>query len=407
MAEQALWRAPTENPFEPGHDVVPPVWAGRAAELFDWERVVRPRRVIGQYERGRALLGEPGIGKSVLAAKIAEAAETAGDIVVPSVRIPRGSDVLALLATALTSTVHAHELGAAVGDRVAGLMARVKAIADVELTAVAPPANPHVHLRDLLVELGRYAATRERIVLVHLDEVQNVTDLDALSQLLVALGDAIRHTVDVTDAAGTVHRKVLPLAVYLTGLSELTDMATSLSGATFARRFKPVRLVHLGDDELREALAPFTSRDGWPVLGRGNGVVMTEDAVERIVAFALGDPFLFQLIGKAAWDAAPGEQVITVEHVGSGQADVRQEAAGHVSRLVDRLPERERELLEAMMRLPPSRRTLSQIAQRLDRAPTQLGTPAQRLEARGIIERGKPYRFTARTVEGLLSGRWP
>lgn len=402
-----MWRHPTANPFEPGHDVVPPVWAGRQAELYDWERLVRPRRLIGQYERGRALLGEPGIGKSVLAAKISEMSEEMGDIVVPSVRIPRGSDVLALLAQALTDTVHTYEIGAAVGDRISALLGRVRSVAHIEVAAAPRPANPHTHLRDLLIELGRYAATRNKVVYVHLDEVQNVNDEDALSQLLVALGDAIRHTEDVRDAAGTVHRKVLPIITYITGLSEFTDRATTLAGATFARRFKPVRLTHLDDDELREAMAPFTSTQGWPVLDQDAGVAMTDGAVDAMLAFCLGDPFLFQLIGKAAWDAAPDEQVITTEHVVRPAEDVTDEARSHVNRLLARLPEREREFVDAMASLAPSRRTASMIARKLGRTTNQLGSAAQRLEERGVIRRGKPYTFRARTVEGLVRGQWP
>jgi len=34
-------------------------------------------------------------------------------------------------------------------------------------------------------------------------------------------------------------------------------------------------------------------------------------------------------------------------------------------------------------------------------------TTARRLEDRGIIERGRPYAFPARTVEALLLARWP
>ena len=402
-----MWRPATLNPFEPGHDVVPPIWAGRQQELFDWERVLRPRRLIGQYERGRALLGEPGIGKSVLAAKIALDAEERGDIVVPPVRIPRGTDVLALLAEALTTTVHRHELGARVGDRLAGLLGRVRAIAYVELESGPPPRNPHLQLRDLLIELGRYAAERDRVVFVHLDEVQNVTDQDALSQLLVALGDAIRHTDEHRDAAGTVHRKVLPLVVYITGLPEFTDLATSMAGATFARRFLPLRLTHLDDDELREALAVFTTAEGWPVPGESGGVVMTDGAIDAILGFALGDPFLFQLIGKAAWDAEPHEQVVTAAHVAAGAEQVGDEARSHVDRLIARLPERERALLDAMIALPPARRTLTQIGTQMGATPQQLGSASQRLAERGVIERGKPYRFLARTVEGRLRGDWP
>lgn len=402
-----MWRDPTLCPFQPGSDHVPEVWAGRQDELTDFDRHVRPVRVAGQYERGRALLGEAGIGKSALAAKVALDAQASGDIVVPRVRVPRGTDVLALVAHALTRTVHDLELGAAVGDRLAGVLGRVRSIARIEVDAPAPPPNPHVHLTELLVELGRYAAERGKLVLVVLDEVQNVTDTDQLSQLLVALADALAHTDDQRDAAGTVHRRLLPLAVYLTALPEFFEQATTLAGATFARRFKPVRLGPLDDTDVRVALTPFTGPEGWPVRPGQPGVVMDEAAVDRLVDRSLGDPFLLQLAGRAAWNVAPDEQVITVEHVDRGWALEQGEARSHVERLLNRLPDRERELIDAMALLAPANRTLTTIAARMDRRASQLGSAAQRLEERGIITRGKPYRFAARTVEALLHETWP
>jgi hypothetical protein len=402
-----VWRDPTLCPFKPGSDYVPDVWAGRQDELTDFDRHVRPVRVAGQYERGRALLGEAGIGKSALAARLALDAQAADDIVVPRVRVPRGADVLALVARALTQTVHDLELGAAVGDRLAGLLGRVRSIARVEVDAPAPPPNPHVHLTELLVELGRYAAERGKLVLVLLDEVQNVADADHLSQLLVALADALAHTDEQQDAAGTVHRRVLPLAVYLTALPEFYDQATTLAGATFARRFKPIRLATLDDTDVRVALAPFTTTDGWPVGPHRPGVVMDEEAVDRLVGLSLGDPFLLQLAGHAAWNAAPDEQVITVGHVNAGWASERGEARSHVERLLNRLPERERELVDTMAALAPSGRTLTAIATRMGRSANQLGSAAQRLEEHGIIARGRPYTFAARTVEALLAQTWP
>jgi hypothetical protein len=94
-------RTATNNPFEPGSDRIPQVWAGRHEQLADWRDRLRPRRAAGQYERGRTLLGEPGIGKSVLVRRIASDAARAGDWVTPQVRVPRGVSPLPLLAEAL------------------------------------------------------------------------------------------------------------------------------------------------------------------------------------------------------------------------------------------------------------------------------------------------------------------
>lgn len=404
-------RSEVNNPFVPGSDEVPTVWAGRVASLSDWRDVLRPRRLHGVYERGRAFLGEPGIGKSVLAQRIAGEAASAGDIVVPRVRVPLGADAVAQLARGLAAAVEGTGLAATVGRGAGDFLDRVRALSlpvgGVELAAAAP-RDRHEELTSLLVDLGRAARSRDRAVVVCVDEVQNITDKHVLSQLLVAIGDALAHHDTVVDAVGTPHDKVLPLAVYLTGLPEFTDRATSVAGATFARRFAPVLLTHLDDAEVRLALAPFTGA-GWPVLtddGPGR-VVMTDAAVEALASCCLGDPFLFQLAGNAAWRARTGA-IITDEDVLDGWAGKRAEARRHVEASLQRLPASERAFVDALAALTAVERTLKGVASALGRTSSEVATTARRLEdIRGLIRRGRPYEFTARTVEGYLGGSWP
>lgn len=64
-------------------------------------------------------------------------------------------------------------------------------------------------------------------------------------------------------------------------------------------------------------------------------------------------------------------------------------------------------MLETLAALDPDERTLGRAAQALGRRSPELATTARRLEDRGLIERGPTYTFVARTVEGLLNGRWP
>lgn len=94
-------RTALNNPFSPGSDIVPEVWAGRTEQLSDWQNVVRPRRLAGLPERGRTILGEPGLGKSSLVRRIAQDAEARGDWVTPQLRIPSGTDPLKSVANAL------------------------------------------------------------------------------------------------------------------------------------------------------------------------------------------------------------------------------------------------------------------------------------------------------------------
>lgn len=407
-------RSPLNDPFEPGSDRVPAVWAGRTELLADWRDRVRARRAAGQYERGRTLLGEAGIGKSVLVRRIAAEAEGNGDWVTPQIRVPRGGSPLRLLADALLQLAEDAGLRAKADAKLGALLDRVHTIAVMHVSLGLQPADgvpAHAALRQLLVELGRAAAVAGRVVLVHLDEVQNTTDGDELSQLLIAFGDALAHE-DPTDVPGGRIPTLLPLAVYLTGLPEFADLASSRGGATFARRFATTLLTPLEDADLHFSLRTFV-RDGWEVAvdGRTERVAMTPEAAARIVELCHGDPFLFQLAGQQAWDAGT-DVLLHVDDVMRGWSRARPEAIQHVDRLLERLPEKERQMVEVMAELPVEQRTLTNIAREMGyETASQAGPTAMRLDAnRGIIERrgrSEPYLFRSRIVEARLTSEWP
>ena len=73
-------------------------------------------------------------------------------------------------------------------------------------------------MTNLLVETGLSAVEREVAVLIHIDEVQNITSEETLS----------------------------PLRWYLIGLPDFADMAGAKKGATFARRFATTTLQRDG-----------------------------------------------------------------------------------------------------------------------------------------------------------------
>src|SRR5699024_9197990 len=183
------------------------------------------------------------------------------------------------------------------------------------------------------------------VALIHVDEVQNITSEAALSQLLIALGDALAHEETVTAPGGMAISRALPIAVYLTGLPEFADMAGARKGATFARRFQSTTLTPLEDDDLSAALQTFLL-EGWDVPSDGGG--------------------------------------ITHVHMEPGAVEV-------------------------MAELEPEDRTLTRIAAEMGFAKeSDAGVTAQRLDSsRGIIRRGKPYSFRHRAVEAYLTGDWP
>ena len=407
-------RSPLDSPFSPGSDTVPEVWAGRTSHLSDWRDVLRPRRAAGLHERGRTILGEAGSGKSSLVRRIAREASQSGDWATPQLRIPSGTDPLKRVASALLDLSSAAGLAAAREQRIGDLLRRVETVAasGVSLSVRAQDGpEPYIALTDLLIEIGRAAIRRgDVVVVIHIDEVQNIGDENARSQLLIALGDALTHEEPIDVPGGLRIERGLPIAVYLTGLPEFADMTGARKGATFARRFRTTTLGAIDDDALMSALQPFVT-EGWPIADDAGGVgrVFMEPAAQRaIVEFAHGEPFLFQLAGERAWYAGT-DDLITAEHVRTGWRDAAPEAEAHVQRILDRLPPRERHFLEAMAALPPEERTLTNIARSMGyERTTDAGPTAQRLDlTRGIIRRGRPYDFRHRAVGAYLTSEWP
>lgn len=235
-----------------------------STQLSDWRDILRPRLEAGLFERGRTILGEPGLGKSSLVRRIANEAARRGDWVTPQIRIAVGSDPIKRLAGELLVIADTAGMSTGREARVTRLLQRVESIAINGVSFALSPSEgqePHSALTDRLVEIG-----------------------------LVAIGRGI-----------------------------------------------------------------------------------TRDEVVR------------------------------------GWREAQAEATSHVERILDRLPPREREFLEAMADLNPRERTLTRIAKEAGFAKsTDAGPPSQRLDrVRGIISRGKPYSFRHRALEAFLTGERP
>ena len=407
-------RTPLDSPFSPGSDTVPKVWAGRTSQLNDWRDVLRPRRLAGIHERGRTILGEAGSGKSSLVRRIAREATEAGDWATPQLRIPSGTDPIKRVASALLDLSSTAGLSSAREKRIGDLLRRVETVAasGISLSVRAQDGpEPYTALTELLIEIGRAAMRRQNVmVMLHIDEVQNIADEHARSQLLIALGDALAYEETVALPGGPQVDLALPIAVYLTGLPEFEDMAGAQAGAAFARRFQTVTLDAIDDADLTAALQTFVT-EGWPVATEAGGAergFLAADAQRAIVERARGEPFLFQLAGERAWYAGT-DNLITAEHVKAGWRNAAPEAEAHVQRILDRLPARERQFIEAMAELAPEERSLTNIARKAGyEKATDAGPTAQRLDrTRRIIHRGRPYRFRHRAVEARLTSDWP
>ncbi len=402
------------SPFIPGSDDVPSVWAGRSAELADWQ-AVRTRRLAGVYERGRAVLGEFGIGKSVLVNRIASEATAAGDLVTPQMRIPVGVDAMALLADGLRRLAADHSLDGRIGDRATTLMNRIE---EIRLPVVGgglstrQPVDPLPHraVGQLMVHLGRIAREDGRLLVIRLDEIQNIEVPNGLSQILTVLGDALNESLVEHDVAGIRREPKLPIVVYLSGLPDFRRRAAD-SGATFSRRFKLFDLDPLSDSELRGALAPFTTT-GWPILtDQGPAHVhLDPGAIDLLVDHSMGDPFVFQLAGEAMWNAGTG-LVVTHEEATRGWNAARREIRSVVVGRLEGLTDLQmRYLTAAAEERDDDRRTAGVVANAIGYdTSTQAASTAHALDVeRGLIRReAGRITFRSPSVQAYLRGDWP
>lgn len=375
-------RTQANNPFRPGAGAVPDVWVGRAG-LLPTHDERRWDRLHGHYTTGIVFIGPSGIGKSVLVNRFAQHAQRAGDVVLPPVRVAKRSDPVAQLAAVLHD---AAQQVASSGSVVDGLEALLKRIHVVGFKGVqfavenASIANPHLVVRDGLVKLAatlaRENATRpaerQRVVVVRLDELQNA-DNEQRSKLLSALGDVLEHEERINEHT-VAH---LPVVLYVTGLPDLLNRATNVD--TFRRRFDTVSLGTFSDAEVVNALQTTPLPAGVRVDG---------DAADMFADIVAGDPYLFQLVGRRAWNASGGS-TIGVDDVRQADEDTYGERLRTVEAASGDIPPGEAEVLDAIYELADPRGQVrgADVANKLGKTAPQIATAAQRLERRAAIRR--------------------
>jgi hypothetical protein len=383
-------RSPSDNPFRPGAGAVPEVWVGRADLLPTYERA-RTDRLRGRYTAGTVFIGPSGIGKSVLVNRFAQHATDDRDVVLDAVRVAKRSDPLAHLAAVIGKARERIAGDATLAEALDTILRRLRVVSIKGVRFAVDEegiANPHLVVRDSLIglaeTLARENATRDetaqRVLVVRIDELQNA-DNQQRSALLSALGDVLEHEVAIAhgDGTGRAARRHLPVLLYLTGLPELLNRATNVD--TFRRRFDTVPLGVFTDAEVIDALLDT------PMPG---GVRFTRAATEELAAIVAGDPFLFQLVGKHAWDASTGNAVDLAD-VGVADEVTYGERLRVVEAASSDIPDGEAAVLEAIYALADADLQVrgADVAARLGRTTPQIATAAQRLERRAAIRRVK------------------
>lgn len=386
------------SPYRPGSGQMPPLIAGRDAQLGRARAAVARLQTDGRPANPLVLTGSRGVGKTVLLRAVQAEAQAAGSPVV-YLTLDRGSSAPERLAVAI-----AHELHRVLGDRGGSRWSRLRerlgafsvqlALPGVTVTreAAAPPPVRPVD-RDELARLVTEAAALARDhghggLLVILDEVQEAPPAD-----LVVLVNTVQ---DTTGLGG-------PVVVLAAGLPHTVDVL--MTAGSFAERFTYLPVDRLSDDDALLALVE---------PARAHHVQWTADAAAAVLRGAHGSPYLLQLFADASWEAAGAARGDTIPAEAAAQGLRRMQEQlqhGMFRGRWNKAGPVERDLLVAVAAAlrPDGTAALRDVLARTGRTAQQLSGARQRLLDKGLIEapRRGALAFSMPGFEDFLAAQVP
>ncbi|HEX5018534.1 MAG TPA: ATP-binding protein, partial [Actinomycetes bacterium] len=215
-------------------------------------------------------------------------------------------------------------------------------------------------LVDVLTALGQAAASRERGVILLIDEIQFLTRTQ-----LEALITALHKTV----------QRELPLTLVGAGLPQIAQLVGEAK--SYAERlFKFPVIGNLSDADARDALAK-------PALDEG--VRFKSNALALAVQVTGGYPYFLQELGYAVWGIASGDSI--------SLSDVERAVPIYESKLdssffrvrLDRTTTLQRAYLRAMAQLGPEPQKASDVADLMRRTSPQIAPTRAELINMGLL----------------------
>jgi len=351
-------------PYNPGWGIRPPYLAGREniLDAFDLALKSGPRnpRFIG------ALIGERGVGKTVLLNEMGDKARTLGWPVIAR-QITSGESFLVPLL---------YELLSEAGSKRSQIAKRLKEI-DVELTLeldakvakigatarkTAPKRSEFSDLaKQALIEVGSRAQKSKRGVLITIDEMHEVDKLDELAALASALQQVVM-------------KLSIPVSVQMAGLPIMRSVLKS--AGTYLERLTYVEIGSLGRDSTATAfLLPAQER----------GVIIEATALVQMIEAADGYPYLVQLIGYHTWVAKGNNEKIETEAARIGIATAQKQMEGLFLDRWNSLSNLEQSMIKVVA-LAGGMTTSDQVSKALKRSTEALGsTRASLINKRGLL----------------------
>ncbi|MGQ0465948.1 MAG: ATP-binding protein [Sporichthyaceae bacterium] len=350
-----------QNPYAPGMASVPPALTGRDEWLSRFDGFLKGLRAGFPVEH-LCFAAPRGMGKTVLLERLGELARADGLAARRIEGTPEPS-FAASLAAALG------EVGSDLVSRGPRLRRLREAVEEVTLSIDAGPVKAEVRSRpstaeqslaDLVSSLGEIAAERKRGVVLLLDEVQTVA-----TPIVRALARGLQ-------ACAAARRPVLFATAGLPSAPEHIRTAV-----TYGERFRFAELEALNPVAVRVALeAPAARLD----------VTYRPEALDALVAAAQGYPYLVQLLGRRAWEAAQGGPTITAAHAAIAVPAALSELAANVftGRWTQITPT-ERAYVVAMASLGDGEVASADIARALGRTTQNLSRIRENLISKGLL----------------------
>ncbi len=362
---------PIRNPYAPGAGSRPPVLTGRDDELQAF-RVLLERLRRGRPEKSLIITGLRGVGKTVLLNTFGSIAEEA-KFATAFTEITHETEFRPLMARLIRRTL----LSLSPVDRMKERALRAAAV--FKAFTLKLPEGPEISvdveaalgrgdsgdlgedLADLFVAVGRAAAEHDSGVVLLLDEIQFL-ERSELEALIAALHRTAQQALPVT-----------LVGAGLPQIPELTGAAKSYS----ERLFNFPRIGSLSQKAARKALVlPAEEED----------VQYEEDALEEIIRFTEGYPYLLQEFGRHIWNVSAGPTIRLQDALDARQAVQLQLDENFFRVRVARCTKAELEYLRAMAALGDAPYRSGDIAAKLGRPGPQNVAPIRsRLIEKGLI----------------------
>jgi len=372
------------NPYTPNAGAPPRYLAGRRTEVEDF-RVLLRRLANGYTEQSLVVTGLRGVGKTVLLGEYQKIAAEENWVPVDaevSKSTPFGPQMANLARRALLQTSPRSRWGERARRAAAVLKSFSLTVqADGTLTAGldveaepgrADTGNLNDDLADVFEAVGYAASESARGVVFLFDEIQFLSKAE-----LEALIGAVHRTV----------QRQLPVTFAGAGLPQLPGLAGDAK--SYAERlFRFPMIGELDREAATEALVE---------PARAENVDFEPAAIELILNYTEGYPYVIQEFGRAVWNLA-AEPVVNAADARDALALVEAELDESFFRSrIQRSTAEERRYMRAMAELGPDAQKAADVAEVLGKTSDQVAPLRARLINKGLLYTPR-YGFAKFTV---------